>query len=153
MVLRYTDITIHLHFPARRTDLPSRCCECQSFCYIFEKQKHANFINKREYLSEKAFKMFNPPPPPQIFLCNNVEFLHTAIVLQLVTTVKKLILIQQQLTASFRADVQKTQLLSLYLLGKKQWVSEDRIISFSFSLCKSCLHKSYRGLRLSEDRT
>lgn len=110
-------------------------------------------LTKGSICLKKHLKCSILPPPPQIFLCNNVEFLHTAIVLQLVTTVKKLILIQQQLTASFRADVQKTQLLSLYLLGKKQWVSEDRIISFSFSLCKSCLHKSYRGLRLSEDRT
>lgn len=79
-------------------------------------------LTKGSICLKKHLKCSIPPPPPQIFLCNNVEFLHTAIVLQLVTTVKKLILIQQQLTGSFRADVQKTQLLSLFFIS---WVKSS----------------------------
>lgn len=89
-VLHYTVITIYLHFPARHTDLPSHCCGCQPFCCIFEKQEHANFISKRVYLSEKAFKMFYVFSP-KISLCN-IAFLHAAIV---ATSMKKMILIQQ----------------------------------------------------------
>lgn len=114
-VLYYTVITIYLHFPARHTDLPNHCCECQPFCYIFEKQEHVNFISKRLSLSEKAFEVFYGFPL-RISLCNNTEFLHAAIVFQLVTSMKKIILIQQQLTETFRADVQKTQIPTFFFM-------------------------------------